>query len=198
MQRLLLVPFLLSLGWGQSNAPLTTCLQESSGNYLDCVQDTFTGTALVIRGGGTGDQGTSELRPWVAQNRSEPPVTAPTKAALDQVKPTVTFNGVVVLFNGTFAVAQLSPSVVLDTSGQGPVIRAVLPVPVEEEFLITTAQTVFTLASLPMPSSSLMVFRNGVKMRVGRDYTAAGKVVTFTAQPTAPGDLIVAWYWPAG
>jgi hypothetical protein len=73
----------------------------------------------------------------------------------------------------------------------------VLPVPVEEEFSPDEGQAAFTLAGAPM-AGTLEVFRNGVRMRVGRDYTAAGKVVTFTAQPVVAGDLVVTRYWPGG
>jgi hypothetical protein len=143
MRRLLLVPFLLALAWGQT--------------------------------------------------------TAPTKPALEQIKSATGFTGVVVLVNGTFMVAQLSPSVMIDTSGPQPVIRAVpvLPMPTEEEFSPATGQVAFTLAGTPMVGT-LEVFRNGIRMRVGRDFSITAKVVTFTAQPVAIGDLIVARYWPGG
>jgi hypothetical protein len=125
--------------------------------------------------------------------------TTPTKPVLTQVNPGSGISGVLVIVNGALTVAALSPSVVIDVSGVQAVIRAVpvLPMPTEEEFSPATGQVAFTLAGTPMVGT-LEVFRNGVRMRAGRDFTAAGKVVTFTTQPVASGDLIVARYWPGG
>ena len=124
-------------------------------------------------------------------------VTTPTRPTLAQVNPGTGLTGVLVIVNGALVVAALSPSVVIDTGSPQPIIRAVpvLPVPIEEEFSPITGQVAFTLAGAPMPGT-LEVFRNGIRMRVGRDYTASAKVVAFTSQPIVVGDLIVVRYWP--
>ena len=120
-----------------------------------------------------------------------------TKPGVDQVRATPTFTGVVVVINGTLLVAQLDASVAIDTTAGRPIIRAVyptppiIPVPVEEEL----SPTAMTLGATPLPGT-LEVFRNGIRLRVGRDFTLADKAVTFTAQPILPDDLIVARYWP--
>lgn len=57
------------------------------------------------------------------------------------------------------------------------------------------ANLAFTLAHTPNPVASLVLFRNGVAMKNGADYTLSGTTVTFVqgAQPQA-GDLLQAWY----
>ncbi|HYL76351.1 MAG TPA: hypothetical protein VEU96_19220 [Bryobacteraceae bacterium] len=41
--------------------------------------------------------------------------------------------------------------------------------------------TVFNLAQAPNPAGSLAVYRNGIHLRSGADYTASGNAITFTA-----------------
>jgi hypothetical protein len=53
----------------------------------------------------------------------------------------------------------------------------------------------FTLANAPSPQSSLALYRNGLFMTPGVDYTLNGAVVTFVAGATPqPGDIITASY----
>jgi hypothetical protein len=44
---------------------------------------------------------------------------------------------------------------------------------------INGVNAVFTLSQTPSPSSSLAVYRNGLRMTSGVDYTLSGMVVTF-------------------
>ena len=60
---------------------------------------------------------------------------------------------------------------------------------------IDGGNTVFTLSQNPNPSGSLAVFRNGVRLKSGVDYTAAGNSITF-ASGTIPqiGDILQCSY----
>jgi hypothetical protein len=55
----------------------------------------------------------------------------------------------------------------------------------------TNAQ--FTLTQAPLPASSLALYRNGLMMRQGGDYTLSGQTITFIGVPQ-PGDILVAYY----
>jgi hypothetical protein len=46
---------------------------------------------------------------------------------------------------------------------------------------INGVNTVFTLSQTPSPSASVAVYRNGVRMALGVDYTLSGAVITFGA-----------------
>jgi len=51
--------------------------------------------------------------------------------------------------------------------------------------------TTFVLAGAPSPASSLSVFRNGLRMKNGVDYTVSGNQITFLAASTPqPGDVV--------
>ena len=57
----------------------------------------------------------------------------------------------------------------------------------------------FSLANPPAPSSSLSLYRNGLTLRQGSDYTLAGSAITFTsASLPQTGDLVMAYYRMAG
>ena len=57
------------------------------------------------------------------------------------------------------------------------------------------SNTTFTLANAPIPASSLSLFRNGLLLRQGVDYTFSARSVTFlTAVVPQPGDLLLASY----
>jgi hypothetical protein len=57
----------------------------------------------------------------------------------------------------------------------------------------------FSLANPPAPSSSLSLYRNGLTLRQGIDYTLAGSAITFTsASLPQTGDLVMAYYRMAG
>jgi hypothetical protein len=53
----------------------------------------------------------------------------------------------------------------------------------------------FTLAQMPSPYASLKLYRNGIRLKLGADYTLAGATITFVpaATPQA-GDLLLADY----
>lgn len=54
---------------------------------------------------------------------------------------------------------------------------------------------VFTLSRIPSPVGSLLVFRNGLLMRSGSDYTLAGQLTTFiNGQAPRPGDTLQCSY----
>jgi hypothetical protein len=57
------------------------------------------------------------------------------------------------------------------------------------------SNTVFWLSAPPVPGSSLSLFRNGVLLRAGVEYSLTSNVISFAAL-SAPqaGDLLQAWY----
>ena len=57
----------------------------------------------------------------------------------------------------------------------------------------------FSLANTPAPSSSLSLYRNGLELSQGIDYTLAGSVITFVAASLPQtGDILSAFYRMAG
>jgi uncharacterized protein YoxC len=60
---------------------------------------------------------------------------------------------------------------------------------------INGANTVFSLANTPAPAMSLTLFRNGLELTQGIDYTLSGSAITFseTALPQT-GDIVLAYY----
>lgn len=61
--------------------------------------------------------------------------------------------------------------------------------------LVDGANTVFTLAAVPNPASSLVIYRNGVLQKVGLDYSLNANTITFVAGATPqPGDTLLAGY----
>jgi hypothetical protein len=67
----------------------------------------------------------------------------------------------------------------------------------DDNFTATTGQSTFTVANMPATASKVWVFRNGAKLIVTTDYTAAAGTVTLTsgmAALVAAGDVIeVQW-----
>lgn len=67
----------------------------------------------------------------------------------------------------------------------------------DENFTATTGQSTFTVANMPATASKVWVFRNGAKLVVTTDYTAAAGTVTLTsgmATLIAAGDVVeVQW-----
>ncbi len=60
---------------------------------------------------------------------------------------------------------------------------------------INSSNATFTLASLPAPAASLVLYRNGLLMRSGVDYTLSGQTITFFAQSLPQtGDSLLASY----
>lgn len=62
---------------------------------------------------------------------------------------------------------------------------------------IDGSNRIFTLASAPNPTGSLLLFKNGLLQRsgAGNDYTLAGNVITFaTDNVPMPGDILLASY----
>ena len=64
---------------------------------------------------------------------------------------------------------------------------------------INGSNTVFSLAGTPAPAASLTLYRNGLEMAPGSDYTLNGSAVTFsgTSLPRT-GDTLLAYYRKAG
>jgi hypothetical protein len=53
----------------------------------------------------------------------------------------------------------------------------------------------FVVSSAPSPASSLAVYRNGLRMKAGFDYTASGQSITFVPEATPQtGDTLLASY----
>jgi hypothetical protein len=60
---------------------------------------------------------------------------------------------------------------------------------------INGSNTLFLLSAAPQPAGSLALFRNGMLLRQGVDYTVSGNTVVVTSAATpAMGDSLVAWY----
>jgi len=60
---------------------------------------------------------------------------------------------------------------------------------------IDGTNTTFSLASAPNPPSSLHLFRNGLLLKQGLDYTLSDRTIQFTASATPqPGDVLTASY----
>ena len=60
---------------------------------------------------------------------------------------------------------------------------------------IDGANTAFTLANAPAPPASLEMFRNGMLLKQGNDYTLSGNALTFLAGAVPnPGDTLMATY----
>jgi uncharacterized protein YoxC len=64
---------------------------------------------------------------------------------------------------------------------------------------INGVNTVFSLANTPAPAMSLTLFRNGLELAQGMDYTLNGSAITFstTALPQT-GDILLAYYRTPG
>ena len=57
------------------------------------------------------------------------------------------------------------------------------------------SNTTFTLANTPIPSTSVAIFRNGLLLQQGTDYTLSSTTLTFLAGAVPqPGDLLLASY----
>jgi hypothetical protein len=56
------------------------------------------------------------------------------------------------------------------------------------------ANTVFTLANIPSPSTSLHLYRNGVRLDTGVDYSLSGSTLTFLSTTPQPGDIFFGDY----
>ena len=57
------------------------------------------------------------------------------------------------------------------------------------------SNTAFTLANVPNPSASLELFRNGLLLTQGGDYTLSGNAITFlTGAAPQPSDVLSAFY----
>lgn len=61
--------------------------------------------------------------------------------------------------------------------------------------LLNGTNAVFTLADAPTPASSLELYRNGLLLKQGLDYTLQGNVITFASGAIPqPGDVLTASY----
>jgi hypothetical protein len=61
--------------------------------------------------------------------------------------------------------------------------------------LVNGTNTTFTLANVPNPSTSLALYRNGLRMQTGGDYSLSGSTITFlTGQLPQSGDTLVCSY----
>jgi hypothetical protein len=64
---------------------------------------------------------------------------------------------------------------------------------------VNGTNAVFTLANIPVPSSDVSLYRNGVLLAIGVDYTMAGNTMTFSANAVPQtGDELAAYYRTAG
>jgi hypothetical protein len=58
--------------------------------------------------------------------------------------------------------------------------------------LINSSNTVYTLANIPM---LLQLFKNGIRLTNGVDYTISGLTITMTVAPTTSTDKLIADYF---
>jgi len=61
----------------------------------------------------------------------------------------------------------------------------------EQKFIATANQLTYAVPKLPTDATRVWVFRNGVKLVVGEDYSVAGTTVTLTPSATVPYDWAV-------
>lgn len=111
-----------------------------------------------------------------AQSGTQIPIGS-LKAATGAVQLTI------VLANGQVVVADVGSGLVLDVSGAKPVLRVAPTAPastnvVGEVPVTKTDPLVFDLARAPK-TGTLALYRNGVRQRLGLDYTLAGTTITF-------------------
>jgi hypothetical protein len=60
---------------------------------------------------------------------------------------------------------------------------------------VNNVNTAFTLAQTPAPTGSVALYRNGVRVRTGLDYTITGNAITFLAGSIPQtGDLLQCSY----
>lgn len=60
---------------------------------------------------------------------------------------------------------------------------------------VNGANLAFTISAVPMPASSLALFRNGVLQKAGQDYSVSGNAIQFvSASIPQPGDTLLASY----
>lgn len=65
--------------------------------------------------------------------------------------------------------------------------------------LVNGTNAVFTLSDAPEPEAGLALYRNGLLLKQGLDYTLQGNVITFAAEAIPqPGDVLTASYRIAG
>jgi len=96
---------------------------------------------------------------------------------------------------------QLDSSLVLDTSGAVPVLRAaptVVPVPVRktDTFHNVGGTSPMTLTAVPSSTFEPLVFRNGLIQEPGMDYTLTGQSLAFKAEVclTVTDSVMVIYY----
>lgn len=77
------------------------------------------------------------------------------------------------------------------TSGQSSFVDNQIP-----SGTIDGVNLTFNLASVPNPASSLRLYRNGIMLMRGMDYTLSGSTITFLNTSTTPGsgDSLVSFY----
>lgn len=85
-----------------------------------------------------------------------------------------------------WTLAQLDPSIVLDTSTVPPTLKAVSAATPQTSWVTPTGtvdgtNAVFTIPSAPNPPASLTVVRNGLVLSVGNDFNLSGTTITFVA-----------------
>jgi len=119
---------------------------------------------------------------------------ARTQISTKDIQP-ATVNGVMVNVLGKgWVLATLDSSLLLDTTGATPVLKAVPNPAIGPVFVdwvtptgtIDGVNAVFTLPSIPTPVSSLELVRNGLVQDSPRDFALSGSTVTFV--PTSIPD----------
>lgn len=89
--------------------------------------------------------------------------------------------------------------VITITGGGGSAVSASFVDGETPSGVINGVNTAFTLNTAPSPSNSLTLYRNGLAMKAGLDYSVAGTTITFVAsQVPATGDVLLASYRVSG
>ena len=114
------------------------------------------------------------------------------------------------LASGALAFVRLDPETLELVAGTPPVLRALIPAEpppaggtelswLREGIVVSTASQVWTLAQPVAPAGLLLVFRNGLLMLEGPDYSYLNGVVTFApGQPISVGDTVQFTYQLVG
>jgi hypothetical protein len=130
-----------------------------------------------------------------------PALSAQTRARPEQLAadPAPTARVLVVLPSGVVALANMQ-DLVLDTSGPVPVLRASVAIASRmrrQTWKPVAIESTFTLQD-PPAGESLHVWRNGLLLSEGEDYTIDGPGTRITLKPgleARPGDIMRAFYF---
>jgi len=101
------------------------------------------------------------------------------------------FTAIRVLTPTGWVYAQPDGSIQIDVAANPPVIRAVTARETVDRFVVVDPTQAFTMSAEVAAGAVVAVYRNGLLMAEGEDYTAAGRDVLFLPQqPVGAGDIV--------